>query len=410
VAVVNGRAEKMHGTLRDDEEYAEVYVPSLGRTTRVYRDCRGAYISENITELVYTNSKLLVMNGDALCRGALATVQSVPRGFRFPRYKFVQGVPGCGKTYEIEGHLRRAKDEGKTVLYLTATVASKLKVCETVYGSSKEYAKRCCTYDSYLMHGSDPPNKGTWDVVYMDEAPMAHKGQLYACMLRAGASDVVFYGDREQLPWLSFMADFKALHWQLTDAEVMLEKRVVTHRFGRRICAMWLDVYGEIYPCDCHDHDDVVPEVVQITSASAVPALPTGKLLCFTQEERVTIRRELQFVGSVAELKSKDAGGLSTVAEDQGGTHDEVSLVRIVNKRNPKESSLSPSIYNRQPWVLVGTTRQRGRLKYYTTSGDDLVRARFRLATCPERLRAVDLKLHWRAVSARARNVTTFGI
>jgi len=228
-------------------------------------------------------------------------------------------------------------------------------------------------------------------------------------MLRACAADVQFYGDDEQIPWLPFMASFDAMHTKF-DGEVMVEKRSMTHRFGAKTCAMWLDVYGKIYPCTCHDHSDDEPEVVRISSAVQVPALPSGKILTFTQEEKITVQRELNFSESIKKLKSMDAGGLSTVAEDQGGTHDCVSVVRVVNRRDPKESRKSPSIYNRQPWVLVGTTRHKGQLRYYTAAEDDMVVARIELSRCAVRLDAVLARKSWEEVRLGARHVRLFGV
>lgn len=412
VAVEGGRIRGVVGTLRDEDGFAEVYVRSLGRTCVVHKKPSGErYLKENVTELCLTSTGLTVMNGDSLCRESLRVLQDLPRGFRFPVYKFVNGVPGCGKTYEIITLATKAALAGKSVMYLTATRASCDEVTKQLEKNlGEKNAVICKTYDSYVINSAIPVGKGSVDELFLDEAPMAHKGELNVVMLKAMANNVTFYGDTEQIPWLSFNASFEARYAKFEQGEVCVERRNMTHRFGTKTCAMWLDVYGQIYPCDCHEHEDILPEVISITSAVDVPELPTGKVLTFTQEEKVVTKRELNFMDSIERLKRRDRGGLSTVAEDQGGTHEDVYVVRTVNKKNPKESRVSPSIYNKQPWVLVGTTRHKRRLRYYTAADDDLVRARIDLANCQVRIEAVRRHETWSSVASKAQHVRVFGV
>lgn len=410
VFLKGGSVEKVVGTLREEESFAEVYVRSLNRTCKVYVEKSGRkYIRENVTELAYTSNGLSVVNGDELARGVMSVLCGLPRGFSIPKHSFVMGVPGAGKTYEAQKLMERAVGEGKSVMYLTATTAGREEVERHMVA---KLGKDCIvfkTYDSYVINGAVPVGKGSVDLLIMDEAPKVHKGEIFACIAKACAAEVRLYGDAKQIPWLPFMADFNAQHAQMGD-EFVYEYRHMTHRFGAATCAMWLDVYGTIYPCDCCEHEDVIPVVEKITSAVGVPAVPEGKVLVFTQEERMTMKREGGFTATVAALKSRDKGGLSTVAEDQGGTHPDVAIVRLVNKKNPKESSKSPSIWNREPWVLVATTRHKRRLCYYTVADDDLVCARIDLSRCPVRLEAVKNRASWKTIEHRVVPVRKFGV
>jgi len=411
VAVIGGKVTNVVGTLRDEDDFAEVYVRTLGRTCKVFQDYTGQkYIKEPVTELCYTSSGLRVMNGDLLARAALNALQDLPRGFRLPRYTFVDGVPGCGKTFEIKQEIKKMVGEGKSVLYLSSTKASVEAVKKELEGDLGKGAFVAMTYDAYVINGATPVGNGTFDMLFGDEAPMSHKGELWVALVKSCAVDAKFYGDSKQIPWLPFMATFDARNYAFSGDEVIVEYRHKTHRFGARTCAMWLDVYGMIFPCDCCEHADVLPEVRHITSYAGVPECKKGKVLVFTQEEKVTSKREGGFTQTLDKLKKLDKGGLSTVAEDQGGTHDEVFVVRLVNKKNPKESRQSPSIYNRQPWVLVATTRHRGKLVYYTTAADDAVVARIALASCNVRVEAVLKHAHWDTVRERALHVREFGV
>jgi hypothetical protein len=408
VAVIGGEIRSVVGSMQPEEVPSELYSLKSRKFFPIFGDVNGQrYVKECITELCYTSSLLCILNGERLSRSALQVLQHVPRSVALPRYTFVNGVPGCGKTTEIKQLMCDALAAGRAVMYLTATSASASGVLRDLQGRPGLVEKYVRTFDSFLC-GSFTAPPGGIDELYCDEVPMMHAGAVYASILRIAPTRVRLYGDFKQITFQSFTAQFEVSRCSM-EAQVNMERRVVTHRFGAATCAMWLDVYGEIYPCDCCDHQDVVPSVVRITSASQVPVERQGKLLCFTQEERSIVKRELGYAGTIVELKRRDKGGLSTVAEDQGGTHDAVVVVRTINKKNPKESVFSPSIYNRQPWVLVASTRHRQRLVYYTASDGDLLSSRIGLARCAARLEAVRNRVCWDDVKDGAMPAPDFG-
>lgn len=408
VAVIGGVLGKMVGTMQEDEIPAEVYDPESRRFHKVLGHSGGQrYVSESITRLCYTSTALCVLNGEQLARAAYRVLESVPPDIELPTYLFVNAVPGAGKTTSAVKSMKESAALGKKVMYLTTTSASAAEVLSKLTGVPGVDSAYVRTLDSFMCGQYSAPVGGI-DELYVDEAPMSHAGEVLAAVLRVGPREVTMYGDRHQIPVMSFCAGFKFERESLLPF-VRVVNWSETHRFGKYVCAMWLDVYGSIYPCKCCVHDEGPPEVRRILSAADVPALPGGKVLCFTQEERSNLKRELGFKGSVKELKRRDEGGLSTVAEDQGGTHDEVSVVRMVNRKNPKESVYSPSIYNAQPWVLVGSTRQRGKLVYYTAADPDLLTTRIGLARCPVRLRAVESRLSWGEVCGEAVAPPKFG-
>lgn len=411
VGVVGGAIKSIVGSMLPEDDYSELYSPIQQKVYKVFNNSGGRkYIKDNITELCYTSTQLQVMNGEALARGAARALQDLPVGYKMPKYKFINGVPGCGKTYEFVQKIKKYREEGKSVMYLTETVASAEKVWQDAYGRDPAMRKYCATYGSYLCSTSrtGPPGGGTFDYLFMDEVPMSHAGAICACILLVKAYDVVMAGDRHQINADSYMADYE---WNFSKIWHMMEieERVVTHRFGAPTCAMWLDVYGEIFPCTCCEHDESLPQVVRISGDLQMTERPDVRFLTFTQEEKGNVKREVGFVGSLDSLRKNEAAGLSTIGEDQGGTHNGVNLIRLVNRKNPKESEVSPSIYNRQPWVLVGTTRSRRPVTYYTAADADMTTARIALAACSVRLSAVVNRIKWKDVERDATPPPRFG-
>lgn len=339
----------------------------------------------------YTSSALKVYNGRDLADAALELLggRYSASGVASLPLSFVRGAFGCGKTRRIVKEMAQRISAGENVGYLSQTVASVTRVVRDLERLGLEASKRCHTLDSYLLH-----KDVRYDCLYLDEAPMAHSGQLIACLAKAAAKWVLMFGDFKQIPFCSFTKEYKTPLASLDGFVEDAGKMVELHRTPYDVLAAWNDEYdGELRACACCEHVraiDTSLEMHRITDISKVPVMTGARYMTFTHVDKEKLHKALGFDLPVEVLKVKDKDGLSTVHEDQGGTHDRVVLVRATPKYDPKENPDAPSIFNRKPYALVAMTRHKEKFSYYTVSQeDDVVCKRVRIAKDPEQRKVV---------------------
>jgi len=276
----------------------------------------------------------------------------------------------------------------KTYLVLAVTKASVAAAIKfgLEFGMPERWLKaRVMTLDKYLMHGKFPA-----DVVCADEFPMEHIGKFDASVSIAGAQAARFYGDARQIPYNPFCAEVEVVHSRLgtTVKEANTVFLPETHRLSEDVCAMWLDQYPAIYPCKCcrsGEKDKSTLEVVKIRNVDDVPFSEDVRYHTYKQEEKEELMVAKSMRGGLLELRAKKKGGLATVHEDQGSTHDDVVTVRIATNYDTNASKLNPSLYNRVHYVLTDTTRHRKSYKYYTLCAEnDLIMKRIEMSRNPE--------------------------
>jgi len=284
----------------------------------------------------------------------------------------VQGAFGCGKTRRIVTEIAIRVAAGEKAAYLSATVASVDRVVADLRRVGIDGSQFCRTLDAYLLNRDEQ-----YDVVYVDEAPMAHFGQMVACLAKMAVHEVFMFGDFKQIPFCSFTSDreYATPLADLTPWVRIISKMVELHRTPYDVLAAWNDVYGgALRACRCCEHvrsNHSSMELVRIRDVSLVPYVTSARYVTFTHADKEKLHKVLGFTLPVDVLKVRDEGGLSTVHEDQGGTHDQVILVRATAKYDPKESLEAPAIFNRLPYVLVATTRHKKKFSYYTVSVED---------------------------------------
>ncbi|KAF6198237.1 hypothetical protein GE061_007984 [Apolygus lucorum] len=111
-------------------------------------------------------------------------------------------------------------------------------------------------------------------------------------------------------------------------------------------------------------------EVIKIASVDALPKPVTGvKVLCFKQSEKATLRSH----------------SAVTIHEFQGQEADEVWLVRL-------SSLVNEQIYKSAEHQVVGITRHKIKLKYYTVVDTDDLSMKLKSYITPADLIATDLK------------------
>lgn len=311
------------------------------------------------------------------------------------KYRVTLGVPGAGKTYKAMSDIADRWKKGEFKFFILAVTKASAKAARKYgrqFGIPETVLKaRVMTLDRYLIHV-----KAVADVVVVDEFPMVHIGKVDAAVSIAAAKEIYLYGDARQIPYDPFCAEF-AMHYA-TLHDTVDERRVTfmpkSHRLSKDVCAMWLDQYPMIYPCDCCHLDSKDVSSLSVHKVSNLDDLrDDGKIRFHTykQDERDELRILLKMQGDNDQLRSLEKGGLSTVHEDQGSTHDVVVSVRLSTIYDKNASARNPSLYNRMHYVLTDTTRHTKSYDYYTLcEEDDLICKRIAMSKDRYRLSLVE--------------------
>jgi len=313
------------------------------------------------------------------------------------RYDVVLGVPGAGKTYTMMQELsKKSVNDLSKVLVLANTVGAVTSAREKgrKFGMDLGFLKhRVITLDSYLMHGKFPT-----EILCVDEFPMCHIAKVDAVVSISGAEEVKLYGEAQQIPYDPFCAEFLVQHSKL--GRTVLRSRVkflpMTHRNRADVCAMWLDRYPAFYPCDCCNVEGKGRPSLFVRRIKTLAEVNVGertRVHTYKQDEKEEVWSALSFQRDLVELKGVDNGGLSTVHEGQGKTHENVLTLRVNEVYDKNASERNPSLYNRLNYVLTDTTRHTHSYTYMTLCEEnDLVMKRVAMSRDVERLKLVSEK------------------
>lgn len=266
--------------------------------------------------------------------------------FSMPKVILVAGVPGCGKTKDIvDTHVRSDGDtRGDLVLSSSTENAQELRERSGAPNDRINYR----TMHSYLMHARGAERH--YQRVFIDEALMAHAGEicLIACMTKC--TTLILMGDPHQIPYINRMLNVRIVRASIIPLANHKVERVVSYRITPRTAAMWEHVYGigKIKTTSqCMNH-------FQLTPVSDIAAITDRRkqYLTFKQHEK-----------SVMQLRRFKC---STVHEYQGKQCKSIGLWRssvLVNEH----------LYKSEPHMLVATTRHTEDFEYLTGCASDIL-------------------------------------
>lgn len=343
----------------------------------------------------YTCNRLKVWNAPELVAAVNYALDYGAVSAQRCRYEVTMGVPGAGKT---RGMMKVLANGPVTSNFIVLAVTKASVAAAQKYGvefgiSEKVLKARVMTLDSYLMHCKCPA-----DLVCVDEFPMVHIGKVDAAVSISGASVVRLCGDAQQIPYDPFNATFQMKYSRLGDSVNVQKVKFLgeTHRLTRDVCAMWLDQYPYIYPCECCRvglKERPSMEVVHIASLDAVDYDDGVRYHTYKQEEKEQLIQAKGLRSSAVELRARSRGGVATVHQDQGSTHVRVHTVRCSTVYDKNASVVNPSLYNRERYVLTDTTRHTEEYKYLTMCDEqDMVIKRIAMSRDVERLSLVARK------------------
>jgi len=214
---------------------------------------------------------------------------------------------------------------------------------------------RVRTNDSFLMHSEQ-----TADVMYSDEATMAHFGALVAMARKCGASTLICCGDEKQIQFIRRKKDFS-----LFSSDMPLLRVIVEHMTDSwRITGMACLAVSKFYPDGIFTYNDFRGdlEIRRIDDIDKVPVSSDAVYLTFT-------RQDMKACHSSGRKPAMTIG----MAE---GLEFRVPTVYVV-----RLSATSLSIFNNSEQVVVGLTRHTKNLVYCTAGNDpDLMQNRIEYA------------------------------
>jgi len=252
----------------------------------------------------------------------------------------VNGVPGCGKTYEIA----QKYSPGKTLI-LTATVRGKDNInkhLELRGFRKKLYKKDVHTLDSFIIHESKLKQ---YEKLFVDEALMLHSGDIYIAALLCKAKEIYCYGDVRQIPFIARSVFFECHYSELNHNE--LEERNTSYRLNPETCKILQVPYPRIEPIK-FSHGKLSYEVIPNMMNYDL----TGWDCCtFTQFEKIRMKNEFNVY-------------CFTIHERQGDTVRNMCGIRLMPQDNP--------IYTSRSHVIVMLSRHTENFKYCTCVYDEV--------------------------------------
>lgn len=263
------------------------------------------------------------------------------------KFKIVQGSPGCGKTtYIIKNH-KLLQD-----CISTQTKAARQDVFDRICKNDKKLAGNKTlnflvrTLDSVVMRPMDL--KGS--TLFVDEAMMAHAGDIITAVGLTGCSEVCCVGDALQIPYINRVGGYATKHHKLDYVPVHSHLNK-TYRCPRDVVRF----LNPKYPAGItgvNNNDDTMT-TKYIPNIMSVPLRSEVQYLTFTQHEKQQLFEHAKKMGTKIKVMS--------VHESQGSEFKHVIIVRL----NPVVSN---PVFKSENHIVVALSRHTESLQYLITN------------------------------------------
>jgi len=312
---------------------------AIKRSRTVYDDCGEPVECDwgDFTGSLLVKSDSKVFVAPDLVRGCTRALQS-SSGHK-AIISLHEGVPGAGKTYDI---VRKYNAQDTIIVGCTRFTVDDIIKELLAFGHPKERIKRTVkTCDSYLMHSRERAR-----VLLVDEALMAHAGQIMAIVRLTGAREVHLYGDRQQIGFID-RNNVRCLSFSSLTAF----DKCTTNPLSRRIPASaaaglhryYVNAGGIVSNSTCPNP----PEVMRVRSIGELGYDTNYQYLVLYQDEKKL-------------LQTRGFTNVMTVHESQGKTFENVYLVR--------SCSIDKPLCNTDAYCVVGCSRHKRQFVYVTVT------------------------------------------
>lgn len=267
-----------------------------------------------------------------------------------PDIKWVNGVPGCGKTTWV---IENFDQENDIVVTTTRQAMTDLREKLTLKGRSN-VQNRVRTMASILVNGLKEPEKCCRLIV--DEALMNHFGAIVMAFRITGVSEALLIGDKNQLPYIERNNLFRLVYSQPNSVATIDHELLCTHRNPMDVAF----ALGEIYSGICSSKARVRSLKVKTYGSETIPNSRNTLYLVHTQAEKELL---------VSQGYGLEAGSKTlTIHEAQALTSEKVVIVRAATKHLQLHSSV--------PHAVVAISRHTDECIYFTSNceGDAVAR------------------------------------
>nr|ARP51830.1 methyltransferase and helicase domain protein [Grapevine leafroll-associated virus 4] len=369
----------------------EVYSSSIPDLDRV-KVCKNPemLLSDGINSMYGSiTGKELVFSNDKMLRTADSVLYLSPANMSFPLRrcigifkmlsilssadiergivgcKFINAVPGAGKTHEIK-LLMKCHADNKASKGLMLVLTSSRNAAESLndYWESDIRDKKVVvmTVDSFIFSGGKFSAKDV-ESVMIDECYMSHAGLCILIAAITNPSSLSFYGDRRQVPFINRNPTFRDTMSMLKTSAGQYTEKLLSFRCPADIC-YWMSTVdylkpgGRLYSGKVTTVKDKRP----LKSVSILPFSPNqldfmknvDRVMTFTQMEKADLISKFQAAGFGDREKATELIG--TVAESQGETYARVALVRT--------KAADDAVFSSFPHRLVALTRHTVSLQF----------------------------------------------
>nr|UVU20651.1 replicase protein [Carpotroche-associated ilarvirus] len=255
------------------------------------------------------------------------------------------GVAGCGKTTSL---LKQAKPEVDLLLSANRETAEDAKASGVIPAA---LLYRVRTLDSYLMLSK-------WysaERLLVDECFLVHSGVIYAAATLAQVKEVIAFGDTKQIPFVSRIPTFRM---RCASIVGRLKPKTITYRCPLDVTAVLSEKFYNT-KISSHNVRESSLSLININSGYEIPAEKDTLYIMHTQADKCAMLKH----------PGINPMNVMTTHEAQGKTFDNVILVRLSKTTNLLYSGKMPDAGNSHN--LVGMTRHRKSLRYYSVYADD---------------------------------------
>nr|AWY94223.1 methyltransferase/helicase [Grapevine leafroll-associated virus 4] len=279
--------------------------------------------------------------------------------------KFINAVPGAGKTHEIK-LLMKSHAQNKFTKGLMIVLTSSRNAAESLntYWEDELNDKRVLvmTVDSFVFSGGKFSSREV-ESVLLDECYMSHAGLCILISAITNPSSLSFYGDRRQVPFVNRNPIFRDTMGMLNIKGGDYSEKLLTYRCPADIC-YWMSTIDFLKPGARLYSGKVttVKDKRPLKSVKVTPFSPNqldfmksvDRVMTFTQMEKTDLISKFQIAGFGN--KEEAINLIGTVAESQGETYARVALVRTKAADDP--------VFGSFPHRLVALTRHTVSLQF----------------------------------------------
>lgn len=266
-----------------------------------------------------------------------------------PNIRWVNGVPGCGKTTWVVKHFDAEKD----VVATTTTEAAKDLREKLAHRLGDRVKTKVRTMASILVNGFKKEEKCYRLTV--DEALMNHFGAIVMAVKLSGASEVVLIGDVNQLPFLDRENLFELRYTRPNLVAGITQELLCTHRNPMDVAFALSEIYSGIYSSKSSLSRVHSLSVKGYTGAQIPSTAQNTLFLVHTQEEKASLVSQ--------GYGSGEGSRTLTIHEAQGLTFDSVIIINTKSRRLQIHDSISHAV--------VAVSRHTVSCVYYTDDADD---------------------------------------